>query len=51
MAAQQNQINLGKELPPFLYYSQVYLRSLPNQLMEQQNILNICCGCQEMGAC
>ena len=43
--AQQNQINLGKlysiarngELPPFLYYSQVYLRSLPNQLMEQQN--------------
>ena len=24
------------ELPPFLYYSQVYLRSLPNQLMKQQ---------------
>ena len=25
------------ELPPFQYYPQVYLRSLPNQLMEQQN--------------
>ena len=43
--AQQNQINLGKlnsiasndELPPFLYYSQVHLRSLPKQLMEPRN--------------
>ena len=43
--AQQNQINLGKlysiarngVLPPFLYYSQVHLRSLPKQLMEQPN--------------
>ena len=42
----QYQINLGKEnyyiardaeLIPFLYYSQGYLRLLPNQLMEQQN--------------
>ena len=41
----QNQINLRKQNnsiarsvvpPPFLYYPQVYLRSLRNQLMEQQ---------------
>ena len=25
------------ELPPYLYYFQFYLRSLPNQLIEQQN--------------
>ena len=46
MAAQQNQIHLGKEnsIPMqgmvsclhFFVYSQVYLRQLPNQLMEQQ---------------
>ena len=40
MAAQQNQINLGKDDcitlqgMPFLYYLQGYLRSLPSQLME-----------------
>ena len=47
MAAQQNQIKLGKrknysierycELTPFQYYSQEYLRSLPNQLLDQQS--------------
>ena len=46
MAAQQNQIHLGKasSIPKqgtvsclhFFVYSQVYLRQLPNQLMEQQ---------------
>ena len=30
------------ELPPFLYFSQVYLRSLPNQLMDQQYHLCEC---------
>ena len=38
------------ELYSFLYYSQVYLRLLPNQLMEQQNSLNVCGSCYEMGA-
>ena len=45
MAAQRTQINMGKEnLIPLqewgaaslFYYSQVYLRSLPDQLMDQQ---------------
>ena len=47
MAYSKNQSNLGKieihstanngELPPFLSYSKVHLRSLPNQLIDQQN--------------
>ena len=40
------------KLTPFLYYSHVYLRSLPNQLLDQQYHLIecMCGGCQETGA-
>ena len=41
----------GGELTPIFYYSQVYYRSLPYQLLDQQPILlNVWGGCQEMGA-
>ena len=34
-----------------IYYSQVYLRSLPNQLLDQQyHFIELCGGCQETGA-
>ena len=51
MAAQQNQINLGKilfsiamngELAPFLYYSQIYLTALSNQLLDLQYHFILC---------
>ena len=61
MAAQQNQINLGKEnyipfhgygeLLRFFHYSQVYLRSLTNQLLNNNSLFaNICGGCGVISA-